>query len=259
MASIMVLASGHGIKRPSVGQKADRNMATFVLVHGGFHGGWCYSRLVKLLRAKGHDVLAPTLSGLGERAHLASNAINLATHIEDVVSTIVNEDLVDVILCGHSYAGMVISGVAGVLGARIKSLFYLDAAVPEDGQSLFDTLDADFRRYILDAASETGTMVVPPSSELFQVNSSDAAWVDRLCTPHPIGCFIQKLRFTGKEDLVQHRTFVLAKRFRSSNYPTFARLNGLAGWRTLSVDAGHDMMINDPEMLAELLLEEVDR
>src|SRR5579859_6610796 len=113
-------------------------MAIFVLVHGGFHGGWCYARVAAELRAEGHDVYTPTLSGLGERAHLANHLINLSTHIQDIVAVIDTNDLQDVILCGHSYGGVVITGVAGLIGERIRTLFYLDAAVPEDGQSLFD-------------------------------------------------------------------------------------------------------------------------
>src|SRR3982751_1433308 len=110
-------------------------MATFVLVHGAYHGGWCYSRVAAKLRAQNHDVYTPTLTGHGERAHLAGQSINLSTHIQDVVAEILAENLTDIILCGHSYSGMVITGVAGQVAERVRTLFYLDAAVPEDGQS----------------------------------------------------------------------------------------------------------------------------
>jgi pimeloyl-ACP methyl ester carboxylesterase len=238
----------------------EQRMATFVLVHGGFHGGWCYSRVAKRLRAQGHDVYTPTLSGVGERAHLAAQAINLSTHIQDVVATILNEDLTDVILCGHSYGGMVITGVAGQVAERIRTLFYLDASVPEDGQSLLDVRGPEAALSLLEGASETGSMVAPLSAQHFQVNADDVEWVDRLCTPHPVGCFIQKLRYTGKEELVTRRTYVLAERFGSPvTHAAHSRVTGLPGWKTVSLDCGHDVMVDLPDELAALLLQEVAR
>jgi pimeloyl-ACP methyl ester carboxylesterase len=234
-------------------------MATFVLVHGGCHGGWCYSRVAVRLRAQLHDVYTPTLSGVGERAHLASQAINLSTHIQDIVAIIESHDLKDVILCGHSYGGMVITGVAGQIAERIRTLFYLDACVPEDGQSLLDIAGPERALRFLEAAGETGTMMVSPGAEFFQVNSGDVEWVDKLCTPHPIGCFIQKLRLTGKEALVPHRTYVLAERYSSVNQPTYAKVKSLPGWKAVSLDCGHDVMVDAPEALAALLLEELKR
>ena len=234
-------------------------MATFVLVHGGFHGGWCYSRVATRLRAQGHDVYTPTLSGLGERAHLASQSINLSTHVQDIVAVIRCNDLRDIILCGHSLGGMVITGVAGQVGERIKTLFYLDACVPENGQSAFDIGGAERTLLMLGAAGVTGTTMTSPGAEAFEVNTADREWVDRLCTPHPIGCFIEKLRFTGKEALVTRRTYVLCERYRSINHPTYANVKDRPGWRAVSLDRSHDLMVDDPDTLVALLLEEVER
>ncbi len=113
-------------------------MATYVLVHGGGHGGWCYQRVARILRASGHEVYAPTLTGLGERSHLLNSDVDLHRHIEDVVAVLHYEDLRDVILVGHSYGGMVITGVADRASDRIGRLVYLDAATPRNGQSLVD-------------------------------------------------------------------------------------------------------------------------
>ena len=234
-------------------------MPSFVLVHGGFHGGWCYSRVVQRLRDAGHVAIAPTLSGVGERAHLAGQAINLSTHIQDVVATNLGEDLDDVILCGHSDGGMVITGVAGQIGERIRTLFYLDASVPEDGQSILDVLGPDMASIAIEMAGGDGIMMVPRGAEYFGVNEADRAWVDRLCTPHPIGCFVQKLRFTGKEALVKNRTFVLAERYQSANHATYAQVKDRPGWKAVSLDVGHDVMVDDPNGLTALLLEELDR
>src|SRR5580700_6619085 len=112
--------------------------ATFVLVHGAWHGGWCFARVAEILRAQGHRVFTPTLTGLGERVHLASTEITLSTHVTDIVNVVRYEDLHDVVLLGHSYGGMVISGVVEVVPERVGALVYLDAFVPENGESLLD-------------------------------------------------------------------------------------------------------------------------
>jgi pimeloyl-ACP methyl ester carboxylesterase len=234
-------------------------MATFVLVHGGFSGGWCYSRVAPKLRAQMHGVYTPTLSGLGERAHLLGQPINLSTHIQDIVAVIQAEDLSDVILCGHSYGGMVITGVAGQVAERIKTLFYLDAAVPEDGQSLFDIIGPERTLRMLDGAGDTGTTAAPLKADDFGTNPRDTEWVDRMATPHPLGSFIQKLRYTGKEALVTRRTFVRCERWQSVNHATFAKVKDLPGWKVASFDCGHNLMIDDPDLLVALLLEELAR
>jgi pimeloyl-ACP methyl ester carboxylesterase len=206
-----------------------------------------------------HHVYTPTLSGLGDRAHLIGQPINLSTHIQDIVAIIRSEDLHDIILCGHSYGAMVITGVAGEVGDRIKTLFYLDSSVPNNNQSLFDILGPERGLLMLEAAGETGTMVQPSKAKDFQVNSADIEWVDKHCTPHPIGCFVQKLQCTGKEALVRYRTYVLAERFKGINYPTYARVKNLPGWKAVSLDSGHDVMVDNPDALVALLLEELER
>ena len=156
-------------------------MATFVLVHGAWHGGWCYGRVAKLLRSAGHEVYTPAHTGVGERAHLADYHITLATHVHDVANVIEYENLSDVILCGHSYGGMVITGVAASLGERIKSLVYLDAFVPEDGQSLFDLIEPDMVNQFLNLARTMSGRLPPIPAAAFNVNPKDAAWVDKTC------------------------------------------------------------------------------
>ena len=113
-------------------------MATYVLVHGGGHGGWCYAKVARLLGAAGHDVATPTFTGLGERSHLLHPGIDLDHHIRDVVAVLHYDDLRDVNLVGHSYGGMVITGVADRAPDRVGRLVYLDAATPVNGQSLVD-------------------------------------------------------------------------------------------------------------------------
>jgi pimeloyl-ACP methyl ester carboxylesterase len=160
-----------------------KNVSTFVLVHGAWHGGWCWQRVAPLLRAAGHDVHAPSLTGLGDRAHLANRAIDLETHIADICALLEMENLGDVVLVGHSYAGMVIAGVADRAAARLKRLVYVDAFVPEQGKCLLDYWPAETRADVETRAAATG--FVPPTPlpaygvQFSRRLSHDPAWTYR--------------------------------------------------------------------------------
>src|SRR5258707_5324266 len=159
---------------------------TFVLVHGAWHGGWCWQRVADRLRGGGHAVFTPTLTGLGERSHLLRAGIDLNTHITDIVNVMKWEDLSDVVLCGHSYGGMIIAGVAEQMAPAIRSIVFLDAFVPRNGESTQDLTGAAVREGI-QAALQRGEIGMPPrTGEAFGVNPADRAWVDRLCVPQPI-------------------------------------------------------------------------
>src|SRR5262245_13994156 len=155
---------------------------TFVLVHGAWRGGWCWRRVADLLTAQGHKVFTPTLTGLGERSHLMSAGIRLATHVTDVANVISWEDLNDIVLVGHSYAGFVISGVTEQVSKAVASLIFVDAFVPETGQSLVE-LTAPATRAVIEAARQKGDITVPARpAEFFKVNEKDRAWMDAMCT-----------------------------------------------------------------------------
>ena len=181
-------------------------MSSYVLVHGGGHGGWCYQRVARILRSHGHEVHAPTLTGLGERAHLLRADIDLDFHITDIVNVLEYEDLRDVILVGHSYGGMVITGVADRAAARIGHLVFLDAATPINGQSLVDVAGP-----LMAAASVAGRVVdgielvlFPGTDPLNYYGVKDPqqiAWMKPRLTPHPWKCFEQRLRLTNEEAL----------------------------------------------------------
>ena len=131
-------------------------MSTFVLVHGAWHGSWCWKRVRRALQARGHEVFTPTLTGVGERSHLLAPQVDLDTHINDVVNCVKWEELSDVVLCGHSYGGCVIRGAADRIADRIGALVYLDAFVPETGRSLHDTLPQKTRDGQVDLAKAAG-------------------------------------------------------------------------------------------------------
>jgi pimeloyl-ACP methyl ester carboxylesterase len=230
-------------------------MTTFVLVHGACLGAWCWSRVAKLLAAKQHSVVAPTLTGLGERSHLLNPDIDLDTHILDVVNIMKWQELRDVVLVGHSYGGLVISGVAERMEQSIASIVMLDALFPSDGQSAVDLLPAPVREEILKRASDGATATLPPPAAISNVNQNDRAWVDAQCTPHPIRCFLQAVTLTGARDRIAKKTYI-----RAASYPNVAFDVSMSearnkGWRTVEVDAGHVAMIDAPAQLTELLVQ----
>ena len=233
-------------------------MASFVLVHGAWHGGWSWTRVSRLLRRAGHDVFTPTLTGLGERAHLASADINLDTHIEDVIGVLDSEELDDVVLCGHSYGGMVISGVAERAAGRIDTLVYLDALVPEDGQSVLQLMGAERTATMREQASRTGDgwRVDPVPAAQYQVmDADDAKWVDRRCVAQPIATFGQPIALTGAIGAVRRRIYIRADNDRITPLAhSAAHARKAPDWEYHEVRAGHDVMIDAPEALAEILL-----
>lgn len=235
-------------------------MATFVLVHGGGHGGWCWGGVARRLRAAGHEVYTPTLTGLGERAHLVRPDTDLDTHIEDVVSTLQFEDLTEVILVGHSYAGMVITGAADRALTRVGHLVFLDACRPRNGESLYDTGPE-----VLDWARSTSRfvngveLVLWPSADIAQAfgitDADQVAWTVERMTPHPWRTMEQPLRLANE-------VAVRALPFTNINAPGMvmegrspeSRRRALEGERVWEIDAGHDLMLTAPDETAELLL-----
>jgi pimeloyl-ACP methyl ester carboxylesterase len=229
---------------------------TFVLVHGAWHGGWCWRRVADLLAAQGHRVFAPTLTGLGERSHLMSASIKLATHIADVANVITWERLTDLVLVGHSYGGFVISGVAERAQSAIGAIVFLDAFVPENGQCLVE-LTAPATREIIEAARERGSLTVPPRpAEFFKVNETDRAWVDAMCTPHPIATLTDKIALSGVRERIANKVYVRANAYPNPGFDAaYAKIKSDPTWRAYDLPCGHDMMIDMPERLTEILLE----
>ena len=231
---------------------------TFVLVHGAWHGGWCWRRVADLLEKQGHKVFTPTLTGVGERSHLMSKDINLDTHITDLVNVFKWEDLKDVCLVVHSYGGWPGSGALEQIGDRVSSIVWLDAFKPENGQRGFD-FASEFSRKAFLAAVEKGEPGRPaPTAEAFRVISEkDRAWVDSKTTPQPNGVAIQPIRLTGAREKVAKKTYI-----RAAKYPQPAFDQALAeckadkSWRTFqATDSGHDVMVDAPQWLVDVLLQ----
>ena len=232
-------------------------MSTFVLVHGAWHGSWCWKRVRAALLAQGHQVFTPTLTGVSDRSHLLSREVNLETHIQDVVNLVRWEELSDIVLCGHSYGGCVISGVADRMPEHIRALVYLDAFVLEDGQNQLQHLTEALSRQFLEAVSSGGEgwKVPPVPAVAFNVNVADREWVDRQCTVQPIGTMEQPLHLTGDIRRIEDVRYILATDWPGSPFPPFYENARAKGWDTRTLPCGHDVMLDLPEELTSMLLE----
>lgn len=233
-------------------------MATFVIVHGGWGGGWEWTPVARLLRERGHDVFTPTLTGLGERAHLGSD-VRLSDHIEDVLAVFTFEELRDVVLCGHSAGGMVVTGVADRIADRIQLLAYLDAFVPEDGQALHDLVPEDFGAALLRAAEERGDGRVPIPPELLPPEGATSdevrdAYVRRT-RPHPVSTQTEPIRLTGAVDRLRRAYVRCTGELDPGNdllgpYAARARTEG---WLYREIGTAHDLQLLDPQGTASVL------
>ena len=190
---------------------------------------------------------APTLSGVGERSHLQSERINLTTHVLDVVNEVRWKDLNNILLCGHSYGGMVITGALEQIHDCVASIVYLDAFLPQNGQSLDDITGI--------TRSTTNGLVAPITAEQFNVNAADRAWVDAKMTPQSGACFSEKLAVSGVLDKISRKTYVRAQIETSPHFGSnFERLSQDGTWRTFTVQGGHDVMVDKPAEIAEILM-----
>ena len=233
-------------------------MRTYVLVHGGGHGGWCYQLVARRLRARGHEVYAPSLTGLADREHLLSASVDLDTHITDIVKLLQFEDLRDVILVGHSYGGMVITGIADRASDRIANLVYLDAAYPENGQSLVDHAGPMMLAARKGARIVNGIELVlfpgeDPLNFFGVTDPEQIAWMKTKLTPHPWKCFDQKLVLKNEATLRKiPRSFIVCS-YRMDE-PSRVALKALGNGRYWEIDTGHDLMISEPQFVTDALL-----
>ena len=235
-------------------------MASFVLVHGAWHGAWCWARVLPRLRAAGHVAHAVTLTGSGDRAHLLSADIRLATHVQDVVATVEAEELADVVLVGHSYAGLVITGAADQLlaanPARIRHLVYVDAVTPHPGESWSSQHPAETVAARIEAAKASGGLSLPPpDASAFGLAGANRDWVNRRQTPFPFGVYRDPLAFDAARVARVPRTFIDCT---LPALPTIAvmrqRVRSEAGWNVVEIATGHDPMVSEAEKLAAVLL-----
>lgn len=242
-----------GLIRPA---KAQAGGSTFVLVHGAWRGGWCWRKVADLLTAKDHKVYTPTLTGLGERSHLMSGLINLDTHTNDIVNVVKWEGLENFVLVGHSYGGWPISAAAEHLVPKIASIVFLDAFYPSNGQRGLDLQSEQSRKDVLAAVGRGEVGRTGPSAKAFGNNEANWAWIDAKTTQQPIGVSLQPIGLTGAREKVAKKTYIRAKNYQSAQFDKhIAELKATPGWKTYEVASGHDVMIDAPDRLAEILID----
>lgn len=227
----------------------------FVLVHGAWHGGWCWKFLREKLIAQGHHVFTPTLTGLGERSHLMRADITLDTHILDIANLIRFEDLHDICLVGHSYGGWPVSGALELVGERVSSVVYLDAFVPQDGQKGIDTQSPESAASVQAALARGDISRKGPSAAAFGVLPPHQAWVDAMMTPQPLGVSFTPIKLTGARERVSRKTYIRATAYAQASFDQHLADCKAAGWRSYELAIGHDVMVDAPDELARLLIE----
>lgn len=232
-------------------------MATFVLVHGSFGGGWCWRLVAPMLRNLGHDVHTPTLTGLGERTHLLHCGVDLNTHVEDITNLLYYEDLSKITLVGHSYAGMVITGVAAKMPERIAKLVYLDAYVPLDGQLHFDlwpppTSAGQFVR----PSGPNEIRLHPPPSAFGVTDQKMSEWVAARLVPQPMSTYLQAPPVSTPESRAIPRAFIqcTGSSILDVMAPFAARARS-EGWQVRELAADHEVELTHPRELANILIE----
>jgi pimeloyl-ACP methyl ester carboxylesterase len=252
----LAAASAAACTTPAAKRTDESTAPTFVLVHGAWYGGWCWRKLAPLLAQAGCEVHTPTLTGLGERAHLAVRETTLQTHVQDLQAVLRMHELRDVVLVGHSYGGMVISLLAERERARIRRLVYLDAFVPDDGQRVVDyLLPLERREAIVKVGTDTGFVPPVPASALGVTDAADLAWINARVVRQPFATFTEPIHLTAPAGAGLPRTYIACTAPASGSFGQFAtKLRNDPGWRFEELRTGHNAMVTAPRALARALL-----
>lgn len=232
-------------------------MTDFLLVHGAWHGEWCWHKIVPKLKTSGHEVYAPSLPGLAERQSEMSPELGLEDHISDIEQLIIDRDLNDLILVVHSYAGMIGRALEDRLGSRLKTIIYIEAVVPKQGQSMFSLIPPDFRSRLeaLATSEGRGWMIPPPDAGRFNIESEELSlWITSNMTNQPLKTFQDKLTLSNPDHIEGLKFFVFANDRTPQPYQTFIEeLSSLDDWRVLSMEGGHELMLTNPNGILEVL------
>ena len=231
-------------------------MATFLICHGAWSAGWAWKKVRPLLQKAGHEVFTPTYTGVGERAHHASPAVDLEMHIKDVLAVVEFEDLSDFILVGHSYGGMVATGVADRVPERVRQLVYLDAFVPGNGQSLLDLRGPAPRPAAAVDASSNDWLIPPNPTPPPDTSEADLAWLTPRRRPQPVQTFAQPLQLRNPTPAFPRSYIYCTRKTADDVFLQFSkRFKSDPAWRYFELDASHSPNVTSPEALVRLLLE----
>ncbi len=230
-------------------------MATFLVAHGAWSAGWAWKKMRPILHKMRHELITPTYTGIGERVHLAAPEVGLETHVADILGVIQFEDLRSVFLIGHSYGGMVATAVADRVPERIAEIVYLDAFVPDNGQSLFDLQSTEVRTRMREDARRVGDgWRIPPNPLPPDTSETDVAWVMPRRVMQPMRTFEQQVHLSGAVEGLP-KTYIYCTRPAPGDiFRQFGeRARSDRGWRYFEIDASHSPHITAPEVLATLL------
>jgi pimeloyl-ACP methyl ester carboxylesterase len=239
---------------PAMAQGNERK--TFVLVHGAWHGGWCWQRVAGILQQHGHRVYAQSLTGNADRSHLLSKDVVLDTHIADIVNLVKWEDLSRICLVAHSYGGWPASGALEEISDRTAAIVWLDAFKPENGQKGTDFASEFSRKAMEEAVARGEPGRKPPPAKTFSLSEKDYAWIESKLTPQPNGVALQPIRLTGKRETVAKKTYIRAVKYPQPAFDkALAECQADGSWQTIvNETSGHDVMIDEPQWLADVLL-----
>ncbi len=249
-------AAGTGVAASGLGgssRAAERRRATFLVAHGAWSAGWAWKKMHPLMAAAGHRLITPTYTGLGEREHLATPSVDLDTHIQDLLEVIKFEQLQDFVLIGHSYGGMVATGVADRAPERIARLIYLDAFVPKDGQAMVDLLSGDGPERLRTAVKNADGWRLPPNPVPPDTSAEDAKWVQSLRIPQPARTFETPLRLRHGDTKVPRSYVYCRKTSAGDPFRAFAERAKLERWDYHELDCSHSPHITAPDALLALL------
>lgn len=231
-------------------------MARFVVAHGAWSAGWAWKKMHQVMAEAGHELFTPTWTGIGERRHLVSEHVNLTTHIADLVQHVETEDHSEVVLLAHSYGGMVATGAMAQIGARVRQLIYLDAVVPERGQSMLDTADPAVRDALLQRVSESGSTpwLVPSNPMPPDTSEDDLEWITTRRVEQPLGTFTEPCPF-GASEITVPKAYIYCLKIGPGDMfgPFAARANASDDWAYREIDASHSPNITAPRLLLEVL------
>lgn len=235
---------------------AQQSQRTFVLVHGAWRGGWVWRRVADRLEKLGHKVYTPTLTGLADRSHLLDAKVNLTTHINDIANLIKWERLENITLCGHSYGGFVVSGVAEKAGDKIASIVFADAFVPDNGENLSDQVPRIFDQ--IATLKPQGKIAMPAGPSKFfssTIKKEDAAWVDPLYTEQPIAPFEEKIVLTGARERIARKSYIRALGFSTPPFDKALARAKAEKWQVHELPCGHDLMVEMPDETTQYLIQ----
>jgi pimeloyl-ACP methyl ester carboxylesterase len=229
---------------------------TFVLIHGAYHGGWCWRRVADILERHGHKVYAPSLTGNADRSHLLSTNVNLDTQIADIANLVTWEELTGICLVAHSYGGWPASGALEQIHDRVAAIVWLDAFKPADGEKGIEFISDHSRKAMIDAVARGEPGRPPPPAKLFSISEKDFAWIDSKLSPQPNGVAMQPIRLSGKRETIAKKLYIRVPKYPQPAFDrALAECRADKSWQTLvNETSGHDVMIDEPEWLAEVLL-----